>query len=241
MRIATYNIHRAVGADGRQSAARIARVLQEIDADVVALQEVAFRLDESDHLLEYLARELQAQVVEGVTMFDERGHYGNAVLTRLPVSTVDRLDISVPGREPRGAIEVGLRLESLVIRLVATHLGLRPRERRAQIKSLLPRFEPRGADVRILLGDLNEWFLWGRPVRWLRRVFGETPALRTFPAKSPWFALDRLWVAPRAAITDLRTHVSPTARTASDHLPLVADLDLTAIDVRATASGSSTV
>lgn len=233
MRVATYNIHRAIGADGRQDVTRIARVLREIDADVVALQEVAFPLERSGHLLEHLGRDLRAQVIEGVTMSDERGHYGNAILTRMPVSTVDRLDISVPRREPRGAIEIAMRVADLNVRLVATHLGLRPGERRSQIKSLLPRFEHRGADVKILLGDLNEWFLWGRPVRWLRRVFGETPAPRTFPAKSPWFALDRLWVSPRAAIAQLRTHSSPTARTASDHLPLVADLDLTAVVNRA--------
>jgi endonuclease/exonuclease/phosphatase family metal-dependent hydrolase len=224
MRIATYNIHRAIGADGRQNATRIARVLREIDADLIALQEVAYRRDQAGHFLDYLGQQLQAQVIDGITMFDERGHYGNAVLTRLPVSAVDRLDISFPHREPRGAIETSLRVEGLDVLVIATHLGLRPRERRHQIRALLPRFENGQADVKVLLGDLNEWFLWGRPLRWLRRVFGDIPAPRTFPSKSPWFALDRLWVDPRPALTDIRAHASPTARAASDHLPVVAEL-----------------
>lgn len=216
-------------------------MLREIDADLVALQEVAYRRDQAGHFLEYLGQQLQAQVIEGITLFDERGHYGNAVLTRLPVSAVNRLDISLPHREPRGAIEVSLRVDGLNVQLIATHLGLRPRERRHQIKTLLRRFDDGHADVQVLLGDLNEWFLWGRPLRWLRRVFGDAPAPRTFPSKSPWFKLDRFWVDPRVTLTDLRVHMSPTARTASDHLPVVAELDVRAVSGLAPDSPSPPV
>jgi len=228
MRIATYNIHRAVGADGRQDAARVARVLREIDADLVALQEVAYRTDQYGDLLEYLAESANAYIIEGATMNDERGHYGNAVLTRWPVTTVDRLDISVPRREPRGAIEMTFQVSGVDVQVIATHLGLRPRERRHQIKTLLPRFERANADVRVLLGDLNEWFLWGRPLRWLHRVFGYAPAPATFPARRPWFALDRVWVDPLVVATEIRVHSSAVARAASDHLPLIGELNLTA-------------
>ncbi|MFZ1865061.1 MAG: endonuclease/exonuclease/phosphatase family protein [Polyangiales bacterium] len=228
MRIATYNIHRAVGADGRQDPARVARVLREIDADLVALQEVAYRTSQCGDLLEYLAQNLSAHVIEGATMKDERGHYGNAVVTRWPVTTVDRLDISVPHREPRGAIEMAFQVGGVGLQVMATHLGLRPRERRLQIQTLLPRFEGTDADVRILLGDLNEWFLWGRPLRWLRRIFGDAPAPATFPARCPRFALDRVWVDPQVVATDIRVHASATARAASDHLPVVGELNLMA-------------
>lgn len=226
MRIATYNIHRAVGADGRQDPTRIARVLEEIDADVVALQEVAYRAGQSGHLLEYLGEQMQAHVIEGMTMYDERGHYGNAVLTRLPTTAIDRLDISVPHREPRGAIDVTMKVQSMEVQVIATHLGLRPKERRDQIKALLPRFDAAHAEVKVLLGDLNEWFLWGRPLRWLHRVFGDVPAPATFPARRPFLALDRLWVDPGSVVNGIRAHASAVARTASDHLPVVADLDL---------------
>ena len=226
LRIASYNIHRAIGRDGHEDALRIARVLREIDADIVALQEVGFHADTPGHLLDTLAETLGARAIDGVTFTDARGHYGNAVLTRLPVAGISRHDLSVPGREPRGAIELALTHNQVDLRLVATHLGLRPGERRAQIRQLLPLLEAGDAEVQILLGDLNEWFLWGRPLRWLRRVFGRLPAPATFPAHRPWFALDRLWVKPLEVIDAIHVHDSPLARVASDHLPLVAELDL---------------
>ncbi|HDP88577.1 MAG TPA: endonuclease [Thioalkalivibrio sp.] len=226
LRIGSYNIHRAIGRDRREEAARIAHVLREIDADVVALQEVGYHPDTPGHLLEYLGDTLGAQVIDGVTFTDERGHYGNAVLTRLPVTGISRHDLSVPGREPRGAIEFALTINQIDIQLIATHLGLHPGERRDQIRTLLPLLEGPGSEVNILLGDLNEWFLWGRPLHWLRRVFGHLPAPATFPAHRPWFALDRLWVKPLAVIDAIHVHDSPAARIASDHLPLVAELNL---------------
>jgi endonuclease/exonuclease/phosphatase family metal-dependent hydrolase len=78
----------------------------------------------------------------------------------------------------------------------------------------------------VLAGDLNEWFLWGRPLRWLHAHFEETPAPATFPARLPLLALDRVWTSPRSMLRRLAVHRSPLARRASDHLPLVADLEL---------------
>lgn len=71
---------------------------------------------------------------------------------------------------------------------------------------------------------LNEWMLWGRPLRWLRRHFPPTPDIRTWPARFPVFALDQFLVRPRIALKSLRSHRSDMARIASDHLPIVADL-----------------
>jgi endonuclease/exonuclease/phosphatase family metal-dependent hydrolase len=78
----------------------------------------------------------------------------------------------------------------------------------------------------VLLGDLNEWFLWGRPLRWLRRHFGRTPAPATFPARWPLFALDRIWVEPVRLLERIEVHRNGFAREASDHLPLRATLAL---------------
>jgi endonuclease/exonuclease/phosphatase family metal-dependent hydrolase len=72
---------------------------------------------------------------------------------------------------------------------------------------------------------LNEWFLWGRPLRWLRKIFGKTPARPTFPAWFPIFALDRIWVHPVSALISLDVHKSPLARIASDHLPVKAVIE----------------
>lgn len=226
LRIATYNIHAGVGNDGRFDAARIVAVLREMDAEVVALQEVEHRPVADTDLLDYLARATRSTAIAGPTLQREVGHYGNALLTRLPVLQVSRVDLSLPRHEPRGAIDVTLEWQGQRAQVVATHLGLRPYERRQQTRRLLALLEAGKADLAVLLGDLNEWLLWGRPLRWLRRHFSATPYLRTYPAFFPLFALDRIWVSPRAALAGIATHDSRLARLASDHLPLTAEISM---------------
>jgi endonuclease/exonuclease/phosphatase family metal-dependent hydrolase len=74
----------------------------------------------------------------------------------------------------------------------------------------------------VLMGDINEWFVWGRPPRWLVSHFQRAPAPATFPSRRPIVALDRIWIRPRRRLLEVRAHESPLARIASDHLPLVA-------------------
>ena len=112
------------------------------------------------------------------------------------------------------------------MRVLATHLGLRPSERRQQIQRLLRILESDRPLPTILMGDINEWFLWGRPLRWMHKHFEETPAPATFPSGFPVFALDRLWVKPKALLKKIDVHSTPLARLASDHLPLTAELSL---------------
>jgi len=223
--VATWNVHRCTGRDGRHDPARTLAVLRELDADVIALQELQWRPEDALHLLDDFAGHLGYTPLAGPTLLKQDGHYGNAVLTRLGVMRVERIDLSVPGREPRGALDIFLDGRIGVLRVVATHLGLAPWERRVQMKRLLGRLD-RGGNPVVLMGDLNEWFLWGRPLRWLRRHFGRTPAPRTFPARFPVFSLDRIWVEPRRMLLEAGVHDSPGARIASDHLPVRAVLQL---------------
>lgn len=224
LRVATYNVHSGVGADGRCDPARIADVICELSADAVALQEVESRHGELD-TLEFLAERTGMTAVPGPTMLRTIGDYGNALLTRAGVLQVRRVDLSVPGREPRGAIDAVLQAGGARLRAIATHLGLRPAERRQQIEMLLAGMGDDPVPT-VLMGDLNEWFLWGRPLRRLHAHFGATPAPATYPARRPLFALDRLWVKPLRCLVELDTHRSPLARIASDHLPLTATLEL---------------
>jgi len=222
--IASYNIHGGVGLDRRFVPRRIADVLAELAADIVALQEVESRATGFD-MLGYLRDATGYAAVAGPTLVRADGDFGNALLTRLPIRRVRLIDLNVDRREPRGAIDARLEADGMPLRVVATHLGLRPAERREQVQRLL--IELRGATdaPTILAGDLNEWFLWGRPLRWLHGHFGETPARATFPSSLPLFALDRLWTAPADALRGVRAHASRLARHASDHLPLVAELE----------------
>ena len=206
------------------SASRIAAVLSEIDADVVALQEVPSMPDDLADALTYLSQEVGARAILGVTMLRDEARYGNALLTRLPVQEVRRHDLSVPGREPRGALDVDVLCDGRMVQVIATHLGLRPGERRRQVRRLLTFLDVSRNSRIVLAGDLNEWFLWGRPLRWLRRIFPSTLARRTWPAHCPVFALDRVWAYPSNALLSLEVHKSAVAHIASDHLPLVAKI-----------------
>lgn len=218
--VATYNVHRCVGRDGRFDPGRVGAVLHELHADVVALQELEWRPEAALHVLDELARNTGYTPVAGPTLFRGDGHYGNALLTRLAICRVDRLDLSVRGREARGALDADLRAGQTIVRVVATHLGLRAGERRGQLQRLLGTLAATSMPT-VLMGDLNEWFLWGRPLRWLRGRFGRIPAPATYPARFPVFALDRIWVEPRRALREIRVHRSALARRASDHLPLL--------------------
>jgi len=221
--VATYNVHRCIGMDGRHDAGRIRAVLREINADVVALQEIEWRAQDALHTLNQLSRDAGYDTIAGPTLLRGDGHYGNALLTRLAPRQVSRADLSVPGREARGAIDAVLETGCGPLRILATHLGLRAGERRAQMSRLLGSLD--GTVPTVLMGDLNEWFLWGRPLRWLRAHFGTAPAPATFPSRRPIFALDRIWVEPRGMLREIQVHRSALARVASDHLPLVGVLD----------------
>jgi endonuclease/exonuclease/phosphatase family metal-dependent hydrolase len=217
--VATYNVHGCVDP------ARTTAVLRALDADVIALQELRWRPWDALHVLDDLAARLGYAPLAGPTLLRPDGHYGNALLTRLPVVEVKPVDLSVPGREPRGALAAVLQTASGPLTVIATHLGLAPGERRRQMQRVLALVHKAQKPV-VLLGDLNEWFLWGRPVRWLRRHFGRTPAPATFPARWPLFALDRIWVEPLRLLERIEVHKAPPAKEASDHLPLRATLAL---------------
>ena len=135
--VATYNVHGCIGRDSRFDPERTLGVLRELDADVIALQELRWKPEEALHLLADFGNRLGYTALAGPTLMREDGHYGNALLTRLGVRDLARVDLSLPGREPRGALDVRLEFGGAVLRVVATHLGLRPSERRAQMRRLL--------------------------------------------------------------------------------------------------------
>lgn len=153
---------------------------------------------------------------------------GNALLTRFPVASVRHHDISVPGREPRGVLEVELNGPRRRILTLVTQLGLGRGERRRQAQRLASLTRSRPETPLVLLGDLNEWWPFGAARRVLRRELGATPSPATFPARLPVLALDRIWCRPASVLRRVAVHRSRLARIASDHLPVVARLELPA-------------
>jgi endonuclease/exonuclease/phosphatase family metal-dependent hydrolase len=225
--IASYNVHGCVGIDSRWSPERVALAIEELRADVVAVQEVHSSPAHPDgDELSLLAQRSGFEFLHGPTHERPGGDYGNGLLTRLPVRELRLIDLSQPGREPRGAIDVEMQWDATRVRVVATHLGLEPRERTAQCRQLLESLtRQEDVDLSILLGDFNEWWLPSRLLERLHRHFGQPRAVRTYPAFAPLLKLDRIWVKPTGALCKLRAHRSRRTRVASDHLPLRAVIE----------------
>jgi endonuclease/exonuclease/phosphatase family metal-dependent hydrolase len=224
-RLASYNIHRFIGRDGEYAPARTVLQIQQLQATVVALQEVHADDRQGMELLNRMARNNGYRLILGPTMVEASGHqYGNALLHPDNATQIRHHDLSRPGREPRGAIEARLELGGEPWRIFATHLGLSPGERRWQVRRLLQEMEADGDMNTILMGDLNEWFLWGRPLRWLKRYFHLSHQPPTFPARWPLLALDRIWVYPCQRLQSVHVVKTVLSRDASDHLPLLAEI-----------------
>jgi endonuclease/exonuclease/phosphatase family metal-dependent hydrolase len=221
--IASYNVHRCIGRDGRHDPARVAKVIDELKADVIALQEVDFRyhVRQGVDQLAYLAEATGFESVWGPVLYAARGQYGNGLLTRHEVVAVRGIDLSVPRNQRRGALDVDLKVFGRQVRVIAAHLGLGLRERQVQVRRLLHALADHDERTPlILLGDFNEWRPPSLPLRRLHRRFGRTPGVRSFPSNFPLLALDRVWVQPREALVALEVHNSARARRASDHLPV---------------------
>jgi endonuclease/exonuclease/phosphatase family metal-dependent hydrolase len=226
--VVSYNIHQCVGSDRRRDPTRIATVLKELDADIIGLQEVHSAHDGTfeAYQMRYLAETTGYHVVSGPNVTKSNSEYGNVLLTRHSVARVRRLDLSVPGREARGAIDADISVGDCAVRVIVSHLGLGVRERRYQTKRLLELLVQERPCPTIALLDMNEWFPFGAPILRFNREFGKAPCFRSFPSFFPLFSLDRVWVRPCAALIKVQPHITPITRVASDHLPLVATVDI---------------
>jgi endonuclease/exonuclease/phosphatase family metal-dependent hydrolase len=221
--IATYNVHQWFGADGRRDFDRGIRVIRELKADIIGLQEVTVpHHEEPAHMEERLAASTGMRVVFGPTMLRGDTSFGNVLLHRHNALAIRHHDLPATGREPRGAIEALIDVSREDVRIITTHMGLRASERKRQIRYLLRRLDSLPSGLLCLLGDFNHWLPWAGPLSALNRWFGQIPRLRTFPASLPLLGLDHIWVRPRERLSDIRVHRSGAARVASDHLPLMA-------------------
>jgi endonuclease/exonuclease/phosphatase family metal-dependent hydrolase len=226
--VATYNVHSSVGRDRRCSPDRILRVLKEVNADIIALQEVSHRHIEGTDgdQFEYFRRRTGMHGVPGLNLLYDRRRFGNAVFSRWPIAATRRIDLSVHGREPRGAIDVEIDVEHHRLRVIATHLGLGPGERRRQVERIAHALND-GVDLpTVIMGDFN---IFGRQRKLLHKLGApiarkDCPA--SFPARMPLLGLDRIWTRPGILTHSLAAHRSTLSAVASDHLPVVAKIVL---------------
>jgi endonuclease/exonuclease/phosphatase family metal-dependent hydrolase len=238
IRVATYNIHKCRGLDRLVRPDRILEVLQTLDADIIALQEVHSVENgniERDQI-RYLAGGLGFHVAFGETRRLKGGRYGNVVLSRFPIHQHRHYDISVRkrGREPRGCLRVDIDVESQTLHLFNVHFGTRFFEHREQARRLFEEEivchgELKGP--RIVLGDFNEW-MRGGVTRTLRRhlehadIRHHLNKRRTYPGVLPVFHLDHIYFDPDLRLQAMHLQRGRTALIASDHLPLVADFQI---------------
>lgn len=235
-RIATYNIHKGRGLDGRVRIERIARVLAEIDADVVALQEVVSHegLSIQDHQASYLAERFGYFHAIGETRKHHGGVYGNVTLSRWNFELIRQVDLSVLNREERGVLRTDVRIGPHLVHVFNVHLGTAHRERRTQAIRLVDEDLLNSIDIsgpRIVLGDFNEW-THGLVTRTLAAEFHLTDLrnhlrrTRAYPPMLPLLNLDHIYFDHRLKICKALFHRNRLSLIASDHLPLVADLSI---------------
>ncbi|PWE28850.1 metal-dependent hydrolase [Maritimibacter sp. 55A14] len=226
IRVASYNIRKCVGLDGRRDPLRVLSAISALDADVVALQE-------ADRRLGPRPTALPRRLIEAETDFEpvmlpgsgvSLGWHGNAVLVRKGAAVSRVRPITLPGLEPRGALQVELEAGGATLRLVATHLGLMRRHRRAQLAALTGGLAELAPCATAILGDFNEWSA-GRGLEALTPGFAVHAPGRSFHAARPIAALDRIATCGRLEMHDAGVREDALTRRASDHLPVWADLE----------------
>lgn len=239
IRIITYNVHSCIGMDGKISPERTARMIAQYSPDIVALQEldVGQKRTEDIDQAHLIAKKLQMEFHFHPTMHVEKGLYGNAVLTYLPMRLIkaDKLPglPHKPSLEPRGALWVAISVNGAEIQLLTTHLGLRPAERIAQAKALLGSdwlAHPECREPVILCGDFNATPRSPVCRRLRKRLHDSQLALNkhrplsTYFGRYPLTRLDHVFVGSKVEVLNIKVPKTELTGVASDHLPLIVDV-----------------
>ncbi|MFM8499442.1 MAG: endonuclease/exonuclease/phosphatase family protein [Chakrabartia sp.] len=226
VKVASYNIRKGIGTDRRGRPARVLDVLNEIGADIIALQEAdrRFGLRQSALPPELIAAETDYIPVPFETRADSLGHHGNALLVRRGFSVLAHDILHLPTIEPRGAVLADIDVGGVAVRIVGMHLDLSGLRRRQQVRAVLAEVDRRDPPLpSILMGDVNQWSHHGCMDEFVGR---HHPAHTgpSFHSQRPLARLDRIFVSAELQILAAGTHHSLKARQASDHLPVWAEL-----------------
>jgi endonuclease/exonuclease/phosphatase family metal-dependent hydrolase len=231
VRVATYNIHRCRGMDRRVIPSRIAEVLRDIDADVVALQEVVGAGPAGAGQAEEIGAALGMGWVMASVRHLRNHLFGNVVLSRYPIVQHTQYDLSWRTCEPRACQRADLALGgSRLLHVYNVHLGTAVLERRYQAPRLASFVHDRRVTgPKIILGDFNEW-MRGLATRTLSSLFesidlsAHLRRRRTYPGIFPVVHLDHIYYEGALEVRSVTLPRTRKALMASDHLPLVANL-----------------
>lgn len=226
IRVASYNMRKAIGTDRRRRPDRVIEVLNEIGADVVALQEADRRFGKRESALPapLLADHSRYRAVGFPLHNGGMGWHGNALLVSDAVEVLDSDVLHIPALEPRGAVVAELRIGGVELRVIGMHLDLSGLWRRRQAHAILARLADAPPMPTVAMGDLNEWTRDRGCLRDFGQSFAFAPCGRSFHASRPIAALDRIMYGPELDLVDCGVHGTPHARRASDHLPIWAEL-----------------
>ncbi len=225
--VASYNIQKSIGTDYRRRPERILGVLAELDADVVALQEVDRRFGERASSLSTEA--IEAETGYTALRFGARekslGWHGNTILVRKSVRVLAQRTLTLPCLEPRGAVLADLAIGDFSLRVVGMHLGLVGLWRKRQAVAVLDHLETLEEKFpTVMMGDFNEWSVNGGCLSHFAEAHHVGAPGPSFPSVRPVLRLDRIVTSVDLVIAESGVHGSETARSASDHLPIWARL-----------------
>ncbi|OBV10192.1 endonuclease/exonuclease/phosphatase family protein [Erythrobacter dokdonensis] len=229
VRVASYNIRKAIGTDRVRNPLRILKVLQDVDADIVALQE-------ADRRFGIRSRALPQVLVENHTDYvpvpldvqhDSMGWHGNAILVKKDIAVTHHDIIHIPYLEPRGVVTATLETRAGPLTVFGMHLDLSGLWRARQARAIAELAEGALAErPTVLMGDLNEWRGQAGCFREFGRHFTILDCGPSFHSQRPIGRLDRIMHCDRLSLKACGVYNSALAATASDHLPVWADFAL---------------
>ena len=228
IKLVSYNIRKSVGIDWIRDSERISRVLHELDADIVILQEVDRRFGSRQGTLsiEKLKQQLGYNLVNLATRKQSQGWHGNAILYRTDFKIIESGRLNLPSFAPRGAISALFQHEqSPIFRIIGTHLALLGNMRRKQINTLVNYIEEDASQIpTILAGDFNEWKQSGVANLAIGNKLNIISPGDSFHSSNPFLPLDRFVLSNNINVKNYGVHKSELATKASDHLPIFIDV-----------------
>lgn len=227
LRLASYNVRKSVGLDYRRDPGRILDIINRLDADVVALQEVDRRLGPRPTSIDkaFVETNTDFQIAELAQNDVSLGWHGNAVLVRkgFTIHALERLNL--PGLEPRGAVRVDVGDATKRVSVVGVHLGLLRRNRRAQLGIIRDHLESSGLCDSVIMGDFNEWSST-TGLEPLEDDFRVVSPGKSFHSARLLAGLDRFALGRGLDLLDAGVDQSERAKIASDHLPVWSDIQV---------------
>ncbi|WMT85880.1 endonuclease/exonuclease/phosphatase family protein [Pelagibacterium sp. 26DY04] len=221
--IASYNIRKSVGTDWRRDPGRILDILNEVNADVVALQEVDRRFGSRSASLspEMIVERTDYEAISFGVREQSLGWHGNTILYRRGITVLDTMTLTLPALEPRGAVLADLQIGAERLRVIGLHLGLVDLWRRRQAQSVLNQLDVLDEALpTVIMGDLNQWTTEGGCLSHFaenHRVIAPGPS---FHSSRPMLNFDRIITTMDIEVAASGVHTSEMARKGSDHLPV---------------------